>query len=259
MLFSLFFFLLLSCAAAARREVTWYVAAGQISANAALVAARNGSALTGAYLCCGYGSVSADGTWDARTAPAAARAQLAPFAGLRTWQTVGVSNASIAARNWRSGVAAAVASAVALRPAGLTEGLLVDYEPSTNYTQAHAAAYADFLAALCAGLHAAGLKCGMDIASWGVLRAEFWSVYVAAGVDRFTSMTPTYDAFNVTEDRVFVRQALAGLPSFEAGVGSTLADAKACPMQYGWTQPVFDDFVTFAEGAGLTSIAVWRW
>ena len=248
-------FLLLNVVAATR-EVTWYVSAGQISANAALVAAHNNTALTGAYLCCGFGAVLSNGTWDARTAPAAARAQLAPFAGLRTWQTVGVS---IAARNWHSGVAAAVASAVALKPAGLTEGLLVDYEPSTNYTLAHAAAYADFLAALCAGLHAAGLKCGMDVASWGVLKAEFWGAYVAAGVDRFTSMTPTYNAFNMTEDRVFVRQALAGLPSFEAGVGSTLGDAKACPMQFGWTQPVFDDFVTFAEGAGLGSMAVWRW
>jgi mercuric resistance transcriptional repressor protein MerD len=97
----------------------------------------------------------------------------------------------------------------------------VDYEPVTNYTDAHAAAYAAFLGALCAALRSTGRRCGMDIAGWTILGPRFWQHYVSAGVQRFTSMTPTYDATNLTENRVFVAQALAQLPraAFEAGIG----------------------------------------
>ena len=252
--------LLLAISCAAAREVTWYVAASRISDNSALVALRNASSLTGAYLCCGFGGVAADGSFDARTPPAAAAQQLAPFAGLKTWETVSVSNVSILAASWARGVAAAAAAAAALAPAGLSEGLLVDYEPAAPYTREHAAKYADFLSALCAALHGARLKCAMDIASWGILGADFWPLFVAAGVDRFTSMTPTYDAFNLTKSAEFVRAALAALPpgSFDAGVGSTLADAKACPMQYGWTSSSFAGFIAASAAAGVERVSVWR-
>ena len=237
------------------REINWYLSAGQIANNAALVRFHRAS-ITGAYLCCGFGHVAANGSWSGVSQPTAA-AQMAPFPNMSVWFVISVSNASIADANWGAGVASAAALAAQLP--GLT-GYIVDYEPVTNYTDAHAAAYAAFLKALCAALGGHGLLCGMDVADWTILGPRFWPHYVAAGVQRFTSMTPTYNAANVTADRAFVAQALAQLPAgrYEAGLGSTLGDAAACPMQYRWTEATFAPFVAWMGGAGVRSLAVWR-
>lgn len=247
---------LLSLRTASARGVNWYVSEGQVANNAALVHSH-GASLTGAYLCCGFGHVGADGAWTGinRTT---ALSQMAPFSNLSSlWYVVGVHNESIAAANWAPGVAAAAALAAQLP--GLT-GFIVDYEPVTNYTDAHAAAYADFLRALCAALGVSAMHCGMDIADWTILGPHYWPHYVDAGVRRFTSMTPTYDATNVTNDRAFVQQALALLPpgSFEAGLGSVLTDAPSCPMQFGWSASTLPPFVAWMKSEDVGSLAVWR-
>ena len=245
--------LLVACVAA--REVNWYLSEGEIANNAALVSHHRAS-ITGAYLCCGFGHVGANGEW-AGIDRATAASQMAPFPNMSVWFVISVSNVSIASANWGAGVEAA--SLLAKQLPGLT-GFIVDYEPTTNYTPAHAAAYAAFLKALCAALNAGGLRCGMDVAGWSILSPRFWPQYIEAGVQRFTSMTPTYDATNVTQDREFVAQALAQLPagSYEAGLGSTLSDAKACPMQFAWTAETFSPFVAWMGGEGVDSLAVWR-
>ena len=256
MLLILIFAALCGSAHGGAREVNWYLSAGQVANNEALVR-YHGAAITGTYLCCGFGHVSANGSWSG-IGTAAAAAQMAPFpANMSVWFVIGVSNASISEANWAPGVAAAAALAAQLP--GLT-GYIVDYEPVTNYTDAHAAAYAAFLGALCAALRSTGRRCGMDIAGWTILGPRFWQHYVSAGVQRFTSMTPTYDATNLTENRVFVAQALAQLPraAFEAGLGSTLADAAACPMQFAWSAHTLPPFVQWMAGEGVGALAVWR-
>lgn len=243
------------------RSVWWYVSSGQIESNTALVAELSPSALSGAYLCCGFGHVGAAGTWSGSYNATVAAAQLAPFASrkLPAWFVIGVSNESLAAANWAPGVASVAAAASALVPFGLS-GFLVDYEPVTNYTTAHARAYGDFLRALCDALRVEGVSCGMDIADWSILGAKYWPFYVDAGVSRFTSMTPTYNAVNVTHDQVYVSQALAALPrgSYAAGVGSTIADASSCPMQYEWTSETFPRFVQWMGAHGVDQVDVWR-
>ena len=244
--------------AAPTRSINWYVSEGEITQNTALVA-NHFDALTGAYLCCGFGSVNASGEWKMGTNVTTARLQMAPFKGLPTWMVIGVSNFSVAESNWEKGIAAATSIAAQLSSDGLT-GFLVDYEPSTNYTMEHGMAYANFLKALCRSLKPLNVKCGMDIASWGILKQSFWPLYIDAGIDRFTSMTPTYNAFNITENKVFVTDALNILPpgSFAAGIGSTLTDAPSCPMQFGWKNSTFTPFVEWMGSVGVQSIDIWR-
>merc|ERR1712018_364402 len=80
-------------------------------------------------------------------------------------------------------------------------GLLCDYEPADNYTTAHAQAYATFLEALATQLHAHGLELGFDVAGWGIL--DKWAVFAPLHVDFYTSMTPTYNAQNITRNKEF--------------------------------------------------------
>lgn len=250
-------------ASAKRRGVNWYLSAGQIASNAALVAAH-GSAISGAYLCCGFGGIGADGSWSSVPA-ATALAQQAPLTAAapprEVWHVAGVSEAAVHSGAWLRGLPAAAAALAPLAAAGL-RGLVVDYEPSDNYTQAHARAYGGFLGGLVSALAPLNLSVGMDIAGWGVLGAEFWPEYSGRGLARFTSMTPTYDANNLTENRVFVQAALAALPAgtFAAGVGTVLTDEARCGknMHYGWNQSTFPPFVDFMAAAGVETVDVWR-
>lgn len=244
----------------AARRVHWYLNSGEVVNNAALVQ-LHGTAISGGYLCCGFGGIAANGSWSSQPT-ARALSELSPLtsSGREAWEVTGVSEAAVHSGAWSRGMAGAVAALAPLAAAGL-RGLLVDYEPADNYTAAHAQAYGSFLAGLAAAVAPLGLEVGADIASWGILKAEFWPAYTQSGLlRRFSSMTPTYNANNLTENRVFVGQALAGLPpgSFEAGIGSVLGGGAPCPMVYGWTASTLPPFIAWMAAQGVDSIAVWR-
>ena len=166
---------------------------------------------------------------------------------------------------WVGGLAAAAAALAPLAKSGLT-GLVVDYEPVDNYTAAHATAFASYLSALAAALKPLGLSVGMDIAGWTILAPDFWPIYLAAGgVSRFTSMTPTYDANNLTENRLFVGEALRSLPAgaYAAGIGSVLASDQQprcvkAGMDFKWNESDLVPFVAWLGEAGVATIDVWR-
>ena len=252
-----------AAAPAPRRRVNWYLSSGNVADNAALIAAHGG-AISGGYLCCGFGGTLANGSWASQAAPEAL-AQMAPLteAGREAWMVSSVAEAAVKSGAWAAGGALARA-AEALRPlaaAGLA-GLIVDYEPADDYTVAHAQAYADYLGALAAALAPLGVAVGFDIAGWGILGPALWPTYLefARGVSRFTSMTPTYDASNVTEDRVFVQQAVTAFPAgaYAAGVGSVLNGGLACEWDYKWNSTTFPAFVAFLAEEGVATIDVWR-
>ena len=226
---------LASASAASRpatRRVNWYLSSANVADNADLIA-RHGGAISGGYLCCGFGGTLANGTW-ASQATAEVLAQMAPLttSGREAWLVSSVAEAAVKSGAWASGGApsGAAAALAPLAAAGLS-GVIVDYEPADNYTAAHAQAYAEFLGALAAALAPVGVSLGVDIAGWGILGQAFWPIYLqhAPGLSRFTSMTPTYDATNVTEDRAFVHEAIAAFPggSYAAGVGSVLGAGSA--------------------------------
>jgi hypothetical protein len=241
------------------RGVNWYVASGNVAGNAALVA--SGAPLTGAYLCCGFFAFAPDGSFSLRSSAADWRAQAAVFtrAAAETWAVGSVAEAAVHSGAWAAGLPAAARAAADLLAAGL-EGVIVDYEPADNYTQAHAAAYGAFLGALAGAV--APLRVGIDVADWGILGPAFWPAYSGVGVSRFTSMTPTYNALNVSRNREFVDAALAFFPpgAYAAGVGSVLAEgAPACGGgDFKWTNETFAPFVAFLGARTVEFVDVWR-
>lgn len=199
-----------AAAAAPTRQVSWYMPRRSGEATVAWLDAYSHKAWTGVYLCCSGFSVAANGS---ATAPPAAllrnETSAIVAAGGRVHYVASISNVSIATGSWRSG--GAVPTLVAAAAAGGFHGYIVDYEPSTNYTAAHAAAYAAFLTALADGLHGAGLELGWDSAGWGILNPASWPIYASVPGDIVTSMSPTY--FNVPTSRPFLLgEVAAGIP-----------------------------------------------
>ena len=244
-----------------RRRVNWYLAASRTADNAALIAAHGG-AITGGYLCCGYGGILANGTFTS-VPTAEALSWMAPLtsASREAWLVSSISESAVRSGAWRSvGLERAAAALAPLASAGLA-GILVDYEPADNYTSAHASAYGAYLGALAAALAPLGLSVGVDVAEWGILKQEFWPAYAGRGLARFTSMTPTYNARNVSENRAFVSDALRAFPTgaFAAGVGTVLAGDTPCAGgDYLWTAQSFPPFVAWMAAAGVETVDVWR-
>lgn len=252
---------LLTCGAAAlaapARRVNWYVDSGRVDANAAFIAQHAG-ALTGMYLCCNGFAFAANGTFGGLSA-ATVRAQTQPLyaarANLTLFYVAAIDGAAVHSGAWAAHVGAAADAAVT----GGFAGFIVDYEPDTNYTAAHARAYAAFLTALATALHTRGKRLGFDTAGWGIL--DYWGVYKDTGADIFTSMTPTYDGTNVTLNEEFVdEQVAAGVPvdHVAAGIGTMLAPGQAPEWDYNWTQPKLSEFATWLGAHGVAQIDFWR-
>jgi hypothetical protein len=255
-----FLCVLLQAAPCTARGVSWYVAASNVEGNAAFLRAHSGS-ITGAYLCCSFVSFTANGSFTQRFSDADSTQQIHVFtdAAAETWSVGDVAEVAIKSGSWIRGMDDARAWSQTMLKAGLS-GIIMDYEPADNYTAEHAAAYGAFLQALSTAV--APLRVGMDIADWGILGPKFWQFYASnTGVSRFTSMTPTYDAKNITLDEEFVAQALAFFPpgSFAAGVGTVLQLGQKCGGgDYLWSNATFPPFVSNLATQGLEFIDVWR-
>lgn len=249
------------------RGVRYYLGANRLLENSAFAQTSDG-AVNGAYLCCNLASVSANGTMlsnanaTALSEEASAlrqifKAQSASSLAGEVWHVVGIDQEAVQNGTWRA-TSALTDLASAAASWGST-GLVVDYEPSTNYTMNHARAYGAFLTALGAALRDNNLKIGMDIAGWGILNKDFWPAY--PGLDRYTSMTPTYSGANVSLDIEFAAEAVAalptGTPSF--GVGTELLKACGTPKwDYHWTEAGLRAFVSGAAAHGAAGIDFWR-
>ena len=251
-------YLLVSRAAA--RGVNWYVASSNLEGNVALLK-THASSISGAYLCCNLQGFAANGSFTERFSDSDLAAQVAVFTGAaaETWVMGGVAEAAEHSGAWAAGLPAAARAGARLLSLGV-EGIIVDYEPADNYTFAHAAAYGAFLGALSAAV--SPLRVGMDIAGWGILGPAFWPAFTGVGVSRFTSMTPTYGAENVTASRAFVDAALSFFPpgAFAAGIGTVLA-AGARPCGGGdflWTNATLAPFVSFLGAQNVEFVDVWR-
>lgn len=252
----LHFFTVAAAVVATPRRVRWYVNAGRVSDNVAFATA-NARALTGMYGCCGLLSVASDGSVSRKLDIAASAAPI--LAKGLTYHAV----ADVDGKGIISGAAASGAKDVVriAKEANLT-GVIFDYEPAKNYTKAHEEAYATFLRSV---KEEAGtdLEVGMDIAGWGILKDL--PVYANAGLDLYTSMTPTYDqkAALSSVGSAFVSSMISTLGSrAAAGVGSMPAagHSGSCGQMpdYGWNADGLEKFLTQSGGKGLMTVDVWR-
>jgi hypothetical protein len=227
------------------RQVHWYLASGNTEGNAAFLSAHP-TAITGAYLCCNWATFLPNGSFTSNgVSNMLSQMSVITDTNRDAWIVIGVSQQAIYSGSWKNGMAGAAATAKEIvqangesvgpagpaelrrmispfAPAALFQGWIVDYEPDSNYSMQHAEAYGNFLGALAAAIKPVGAALAMDIAGWGVLNVDFWPAFLNRGIARFTSMTPTYDGSNITENEVFVREALSRLPpgTYAAGLSS---------------------------------------
>jgi len=245
-----------SAAATNTRRVRWYLNAGRINDNVEFVT-TNAHALTGVYGCCGLLSVASNGTVSQKLDLAAASAPILAK-GLTYHAVAGVDGDGIKHGTAMSGAKEIVRIAKAAK---LT-GVVFDYEPKTNYTTAHEEAYAAFLQEV---KKEAGtdLEVGMDVAGWGIL--EDLSVYANAGLDLYTSMSPTYTSGTALSSTgaAFVSSMVGTFGQrASAGIGSMPTEGKegSCSQMpdYGWTADTLQQFLTQLEDQGFAGVDVWR-
>jgi len=249
-----------SSAAPSLSSVRWYVSSGRVDANVAFARARPG-ALTGFYGCCGSFSVAADGSVKTRgnLSDIAARHKHALDSKVLSYHAV----FSVDPKAILSGAGEKAAPVLALAAKeGGADGLLCDYEPDFNYTDAHAEQYASFLLALRKELNLKGLTLGMDVAGWGLL--DKFDIY-GDSADFYTSMSPTYNAQNLTKNKEFVRamERTLGAERVSVGIGSTPQPGyeKYCSNMpsYNYTNETLTSFLSFLKiTAQVSGVDIWR-
>jgi len=78
------------------------------------------------------------------------------------------------------------------------DGVMVNYEPTVEYTKEHANTVAKFLNILSKKLHQYKLEVGFCISDWGILK--YWRIYHKTEVDYFATMDMTYNGGNVNRN-----------------------------------------------------------
>ena len=167
-------------------------------------------------------------------------------------------------------------------PAG---ALAAPARPPLNHARARGLqAFARFLTAAAAAVHAVGGEMGMNIADWTILGPGYWHLYRNTGVDIFASMTPTYG--EDASDWAYVNALVATLPTAAADVGvsntlqvsgppggqcasapfdlppftnwsrcnRTASIYDACP----WNATDLAALLDYASSRGITHASVWR-
>jgi hypothetical protein len=217
------------------------------------------SVATGLYLCCGSFGIQDDGSLKRITdEDIATSARPLLQQNLTVHFVMSITDVSIASRNYHS----AIQELAAILQEHRFTGYLCDYEPSLNYSRAHAEAYGEFLTSLSAALHTVNGQSGFCSAGWGIL--DYWDVYRTANVDIATSMTPTYNWLgNGQILRSFVSQEVApgAMPvaSVGAGIGTTIVPPYHAEWQYNWTEVTLHDFALWLKNdANIQRLDFWR-
>ena len=248
------------------RKVNFYTATPGPSAVSwirdAEALAGNRRIATGIYFCCvGFFRLEANGTLQHQTAKALSMwAQPTLDAGLDVHFVMDLSQEAIEGRTWARTDVLDRLGQLAVEVG--FQGILVDYEPPSNYTRQHEESYAAFLHALSHAMHRVGKQSGFCTSNWGILQA--WKIYRFTHVDIATSMvygwvgdgTPLYD---------FVEGELAkgGMPrdSVGFGVGTTvIPQRREAVTNFNWTSETLLNFTEWLRlpSVNITRLDFWR-
>ena len=120
-----------------------------------------------------------DGTVSSKFSLSQQRGMYEPLAalGLEVWPVIGLNESAVLDGKVTSGISGIVSAAKATD----VTGIMIDYEPASDYTLQHAQKYASFAKALATALHEEGIQLGMDLAQWGIL--GYFDVYKTVGAD----------------------------------------------------------------------------
>lgn len=237
------------------RQSRWWfnLHSTEYSEQAVELVTKHRSSITGVFVYAGLG-LNDDGEIDCDNL----RASLVkPIVDLNVTVGValGVSQTAIQGGAALNGAAAAAACAA---QHNLTS-LMLDYEPSTNLTHAHAQAYAQFIKELVKETHKLGVETTMCISGWGIL-TEF-DLYASTGVDAMMSMASTYSGKNVTSDQGWVSKELAqnvSLPQLAVGVGTMTTDPTTSKWDYEWDEPKLRNHIAWLQDHDVLNVDMWR-
>lgn len=137
------------------------------------------------------------------------------------------------------------------------DGVVIDYEPSRNYTDEHVKGYTEFLTTLSQKVQAQSQKVGCDLAGWGIL--DRWSAFAATPVDFVTTMSPWYQGFggNITElkQKTEVMIAPGAFPPHRVHLG--LSNQCQRKPTCDWTETELSAWVDYLKDKGFAGIDVW--
>lgn len=248
-----------TCLAHTPRRVRWYVSAGRTQDNIDFAKA-NPDALTGFYGCCNLLAVDNTGSVSLKFENLSSisiphKAALSPSKTMSFHAVISVNKTAILSG---SALHAVEPLAMAAESGGV-DGLICDYEPDSNYTIDHVHKYVKFLRALKASLEARGLELGVDVAGWGILdKLDEYN----GSAHFFTSMSPTYNANNLTVNREFVTSMLSafGAESVSVGMGSMMepGDQSKCSHNFGYTNETLMGFLEFLAEKGVSDVDIWK-
>ena len=253
----------------------------QGSENTLQLALSHPRAITGIYTYIGAGHGGSSGEFGFGYSPATennltwVREMVAQYTshGLTVTPALSISNASV-----MNGAAIKhVAAAAQFAHAANVSGLMLDFEPATSEIP-WVMAYARYVSAFTAAMHAVRKQAEMCVSDWGILDGHFlphgegYGVYAKTGVDVMMSMAGTYYGSNVSKNKHNVELEIeqgVSLSQLAVGVGSSIT--PTCPTVtppmgckraggacYNWTQPRMTEFVNFIESKGVTQLDIWR-
>eukprot|EP01060_Flectonema_neradi_P038539 TRINITY_DN8125_c0_g1_i1.p1 TRINITY_DN8125_c0_g1~~TRINITY_DN8125_c0_g1_i1.p1 ORF type:complete len:286 (+),score=43.41 TRINITY_DN8125_c0_g1_i1:54-860(+) len=135
-------------------------------------------------------------------------------------------------------------------------GVILDYEPSNNYTISHAEHYNTFLTSLKAAAVGKNVEVGMDVASWGIL--DHLDIYEKSNLDIYTSMSPTYTYSEAVAPKgvQFVHNMSAVFKeSARYGIGSSASTSSGDHCTFNWTGSRLYPWLTQLP---VPAIDIWR-
>ena len=250
------------------REVRWWVAANRIEENVSFLDSH-AQAATGVYTYLGIG-VMPSGELSVSHSAQELHNLTAPYLvrGYTVMPAIGFDvRAVLGGVDMRKAadIAATLANSLGW------DGLMIDYEPTQNYTAAHVNAYAAAAKVFADAMHSRGMRLGMCISSWGINDAhevpQGLRVYADTGADILMSMAPTYYAKgDLSKAKNFVETTLAqGVSHSQLAVGIGSVLTPNCPTgqakwDYNWTSASLSEFVGFLDQPAHTpaAIDVWR-
>ena len=249
-----------------RREMRWWVPANDQQGNLALFK-EHPEAVTGIYTYLGL-SASPAGTYLQPHSDQQMRNLTAGYisAGLTVMPAFAFDEKAVLAG--LAGRAAENATAVAARLAW--DGLMLDYEPSGNYSASHVRMYATAIEAFAKAAHAKGLRLGVCIGNWGIVDAhevpQGMKIYESAGADILMSMGATYHAYgDLSKDRDFVSEVYSqgvAQGTYSVGVGTTLTSGCPRPAKtdFNWTEASLGAWFNWLsdDTRAPAAIDVWR-
>jgi hypothetical protein len=221
----------------------------EYTAQALKIVKKHSKSITGLYYYAGF-HIDDSGVFQSPS-DAEIQLQAKPFLdlGLTVGVALGLSQTALQNGAATKGVQAAAATAARNN---LTS-YMVDFEPSSNKTNALAHAYATYIETLTEEMHSHGLKTGMCVSSYPILTS--FGLYAKTGVDQMMSMASTYFGRDVhgTNEYWVNTEIAAGvsLSQLHVGIGSTNDILQK--WDYHWSEK---DFKSFMVRSGWCSC--WR-